>query len=345
MTFCKQYDIFEPTKEENPAVCGKDSHGSTLTELGNGRIMTAWYSGSYEKCADVGIYTSTFDPQKEEWTAVELLEKHSDKKSEGNPVLYWDEENNRLWMWWSTMDRADYKHLTGGWSLCKVKCRHSDDMGKTWSGVKYLTRFWGKMTRNKPIRMSNGEIILPYYEEFLGYNARFWIASREEFAKGSEKCKWKKFGPVRGSILQPNVVELEPGHILCYCRSSSHSPQYPMVSVTESMDFGRNWSKVQKGNTYNCNAGLAMVTMENGNIAMAFNNSPETRNPLSIAISEDNGNTWPYMRDLINEEGFRFSYPEIIQASDGTLYCTYTNKKGINIRCAHFDEEWVKKGN
>ncbi len=352
MTFCKIYDIFEPTKEGKSAICGKDSHGSTLAQLPNGNIITAWYSGSYEKSGDVGIYTSTFDPEEEIWNEVELLEKESPKKSEGNPVFFFDEENDRLWMWWVTMDRANspgvvnYKHFPGGWSTCKVKVRHSDDLGKTWTNTHYLTKWWGRMTRNKPIRMSNGEVIFPYYSEWLGYKTNFWIASRDEFAKGSHECSWEKIGPIRGGVLQPNVVELDPGHLLCYMRSSKGGKLYPWTSVSESFDYGRNWTKIKKGPVYNCNAGLGMVKLKNGHLALAFNDSPETRNPLSIGISEDNGETWPYVRNLeySEDKSDRFAYPEIIQAKDGSIYCTYTNKHGINIRCAHFDEEWVKKG-
>ena len=75
---------------------------------------------------------------------------------------------------------------------------------------------------------------------------------------------------------------------------------------------------------------------------MAFNNCPTGRTPLSLAISEDNGKTWPYVRDVVHEENERFCYPEIIQAADGTIYVSYTNKRGINICCVQTNEEWIK---
>ena len=36
------YDIFEPSEESKPAANGRDSHGRTLTEMPDGRIMVAW---------------------------------------------------------------------------------------------------------------------------------------------------------------------------------------------------------------------------------------------------------------------------------------------------------------
>lgn len=340
----KVYDIYPPTTNEKPAVCGKNAHGSTLTELPDGTIMVAWYCGSYEKCADVGIFTASFNPKTEQWTPVTLLEKHGPTKSEGNPVLFYDSETKRLWLFWSTMDRADYKHLTGGWSLCKIKCKASDDLGKTWSPVRYLTHLWGRMTRNKVIRMSNGEVLLPLYSEFLGYKGNIWVTSREEFAKGPLHSIWKKVGTIPGGVEQPNVIELENGHLLCYLRSSHGGPHNPYVSISESFDFGRKWTRIRKGILPNCNAGLSLTKLQNGHLLTAFNNSSEIRNPLSVAISDDNGTTWPFIRDLEKDEDkrVRFAYPESIQAKDGSLYCTYTNRNGINIRCAHFDEAWIR---
>ena len=142
--------------------------------------------------------------------------------------------------------------------------------------------------------------------------------------------------------MQPTVVELDPGHLIAYNRSARGGRFYPHIAKTESFDYGRHWSKAEAIDLPNPNSGCDMVKLKNGHIALSFNNSPEKRSPLSIGISEDGGDTWPYIADLETEPDERFSYPGIIQASDDTLWCSYTNKRGINIRCAHFDEEWVK---
>jgi predicted neuraminidase len=338
----KIYDIFEPTNEGKPAICGRDSHGSTLTELPDGRIMVAWYSGPYEKSHLVGIYSSIFTPSTQSWTPVVLLEKENEITSEGNPVLYYDSETKRLWLFWVTMSRADYAKIPGGWSTCKVKCRHSDDLGENWSSPKWLTHFWGRMTRNRPLRLSNGDVLLPLYSEWMRYRTNIWMATREEFAKGAPECQWKNIAGVGSKVLQPNIVELEPGHLLCYMRTAKNAPLGPWISVSESKDYGRHWAPISKGPFPNSNSGLALMKLKNGHLAMAFNNCPTGRTPLSLAISEDNGKTWPYVRDIIHEENERFCYPEIIQATDGTIYVSYTNKRGINICCVQTNEEWIK---
>jgi predicted neuraminidase len=343
MIMLKYYDIFEPTTDQKPAVCGINAHGSTVTELPNGKIMAVWYCGTAEKHFDVGIFTSTLDPTTGIWTPVVLLEKHDTHTSEGNPVIYYDEMTKRLWLFWVTMGRADKKHIKGGWSLCRVKCKHSDDLGNTWTEVRYLTHLWGRMTRNKPIRLSNGDLLLPIYSEWMGTKGNFLIAIQEEFAKGALHSKWIQTGGITGSVEQPTVVELDPpGHLLAYMRTANGGRYNGWISISESVDLGRHWTKARQASLPNPNAGTDMVKLKNGNIALAFNNSPSGRTPLSIGLSEDGGQTWPYIRNLEDRPNARFAYPGIIQVKDGTLYCSYTNDKGFNIRCAHFDEDWIK---
>lgn len=60
------------------------------------------------------------------------------------------------------------------------------------------------------------------------------------------------------------------------------------------------------------------------------------RAPLSLAISRDGGRSFPHRMDLDTGDGFclsnnskdalnrEFSYPSIIQGSDGTLHVAYT---------------------
>jgi predicted neuraminidase len=329
------YDLFEPQ------LTGHDSHGSSITELPNGDVMAAWYSGTAEKHPDVAIYTNRFIPSMKAITKPVVLEKANERTSEGNPVIYYDPLTKRLWLFWVTMDRAG---RGGGWSTCRIKCKHSVDLGKSWSKVHYLTHFWGRMTRYKPVRLSNGDVILPIYSEWLNYKANFLITTAHSFAQDSSLCRWRKVGPVGNNLLQPSLVELDdrPGHLLAYCRTARHGTHKGWTSVIESFNYGNRWTRARRGSLPNPNSGCDLVKLRNGYLVLAFNNSPSIRSPLSIALSEDSGKTWPYIRDLERDDKERFSYPSLIQYSDGTLFCSYTNKKGINIRLAQFDEAWIR---
>ena len=59
---------------------------------------------------------------------------------------------------------------------------------------------------------------------------------------------------------------------------------------------------------------------------MAWNSAPDRRNPLTLAMSKDEGETWPYVRHLVTGDG-QFHYPAIIQSRDGLLHLTFTNNR------------------
>ena len=71
------------------------------------------------------------------------------------------------------------------------------------------------------------------------------------------------------------------------------------------------------------------------------------------AISEDNGKTWPYKRNLETGDGYcmsnnsekqinrEFSYPSIKQGADGALHIAYTYWRQ-KIKYVRVTEDWVK---
>ena len=74
---------------------------------------------------------------------------------------------------------------------------------------------------------------------------------------------------------------------------------------------------------------------------------------MTLAISEDEGKTWPYLRDLEVGDGYcltnnsteklnrEYSYPSIKQGDDGLLNITYTYFRQY-IKYVRVPEEWVR---
>jgi predicted neuraminidase len=77
------------------------------------------------------------------------------------------------------------------------------------------------------------------------------------------------------------------------------------------------------------------------------------RAPLTIAISVDEGLTWPQQRNLEVGDGYcmtnssadkrnrEYSYPSICQTPDGAIHVAYTVFRQ-KIRHARIDEQWVQ---
>jgi len=68
------------------------------------------------------------------------------------------------------------------------------------------------------------------------------------------------------------------------------------------------------------------VELRSGRIVIVYNDSKSARTPLSVSVSNDGGKTWRKMLDLETEFA-EFSYPSVIESSDGDIHIVYTWKR------------------
>jgi predicted neuraminidase len=123
-------------------------------------------------------------------------------------------------------------------------------------------------------------------------------------------------------IIQPAVVELSAGELLAFMRCGSEGKN---IWMSRSEDWGRNWIPPKPIALPNPNSGIDAISLKNGGILLAFNNSPNKRTPLTLAYSRD-GEKWEILLDVESEEG-EFSYPCLLQTKDGYIHLTYTYKR------------------
>jgi predicted neuraminidase len=75
----------------------------------------------------------------------------------------------------------------------------------------------------------------------------------------------------------------------------------------------------------NPDAGIDAVTLKNGWQLLVYNHTTNSRSPLNVAISKD-GKAWKPVFVLEDQPG-EYSYPAVIQTSDGMVHITYTWKR------------------
>jgi len=204
---------------------------------------------------------------------------------------------------------------------------------------KYFRRM-GWMTRVHPFVLDGKRIIVPLYSDGFDFSimaisddgGKTWQASRPLVSFGG---------------VQPSLVQKRDGTLVAYMRDNGPPPQRVMRS--ESRDGGMTWSPVVDDDIPNPGSGLEVIRLQNGHWVMVCNDTEQGRHRLAVLISDDEGKSWKWKRYLENDPpgAGSYSYPSVIQAKDGTLHVTYSWSqpgKGSCIKYAHFNEEWVLRG-
>jgi len=295
-------------------------HASTIAELPNGDLRAAWYAGSREGAKDVAIFTSRKRLGSDHWMYPKMI-VNTPNFSEGNPVLFAD-ATGQIWLFYVTM-------YGNRWTQCKMYYKKSSTMGYSWEESVVLREELGWMTRNKPLYLSNGDILLPVYDE------RDWHSMAMISEDGGET--WYTYGDLSSpkGVIQPTVVQRKDGSLLMLMRSRDGE-----IWRSTSDDLGRSWEAAHPTDLPNPNCGVDMMRLRNGNIALVYNDTRQGRTPLTVALSTDEGETWGYKRDLETEAG-EYSYPAVIQSRYGCIHRTYTYRR-VSITHVEINEAWMR---
>ena len=94
--------------------------------------------------------------------------------------------------------------------------------------------------------------------------------------------------------------------------------------------MGQTWSKMGPIELPNPDAGTDAVMLNDGRALLVYNHSSSgerDREFLNVAVSHD-GKKWQAALVLENQKG-EYSYPAVIQTSDGLVHVTYTWKREL----------------
>jgi len=301
-------------------------HCSTLTEAGNGDLVCVWYGGSYESADDQVLFLSRRKKGERIWSEPEVVVRNPGRPP-GNAVVFRD-GLDRIWIVWGRMESARPIRRGSGWGECRLMYRLSTDNGMTWSDDGVLHDELGWLPRNAPITLRSGELVLPLSGRAGGVRGSFLLKTSDH------GTTWERSGVIPGAS-QPTVIERSDGSLFVMMRKR------PRIMQSQSHDGGRTWSEPQRSDLNNPDAGIAMARLRNGHVVLVFNDSATGRTPLSIARSTDEGRTWETPLELESNPG-EYSYPCVIQTSDGTIHVTYTYRR-YAIKHVEFDEDWLTR--
>jgi|YNPMSStandDraft_1061717.scaffolds.fasta_scaffold11225_2 predicted neuraminidase len=323
--------IFGP---ETPT--GPYKHPASITELDNGDLYLVYYGGAGEYATQTAVYGSRLAKGAAKWEAPRIVAQDP-FRSAGNPVI-WQAPDGPVWLFYVV-------RFGRTWSDSRIQVKISRDGARTFSDASLLTLEAGMMVRGRPIVLSDGDYLLPIYHE-TGHDTEFvGPDSTSLFLRYDVRARqWRQTARIRSAYgnIQPAVVELAPGHLLAFCRrGGGYGPAgRGYIIRSESRDGGWTWSEGVETEFPNPNAAIDLIKLRSGRLLLIYNPSMSERTPLAVALSEDQGKTFPNRKHLAEGRN-SFAYPYAIQTRDGKIHVIYTSHGRQVINRAIFSEEWV----
>ena len=336
-------------------------HGSSIVILPDGDLLAVWFQGSGERTADdVRIMGARLKKGMKTWTSPFLM---ADTKGlpDCNPVLFLNRKGKLFLFWiavqanrwensvlrfrtsthysgdeapfWDWQDDILFKPDDSFAGEVEKRFRELPDNEAGWAGYAPLydnmikeaskdlvKRSTGWMTRIHPITLENGRILLPLYSD--GFNFSMIAISDDD------GTTWRPGLPIVGrGPIQPALAVKKDGTIVAYMRDSGDAPG--RVHISTSSDNGESWTASVKTDIPN-EASVELCVLKDGRWVFAGNDINDGRYQFSFYISDDEGKSWKWKEKIEydNTKKGSFSYPCLIQTSDGLLHLSYSYSLG-----------------
>jgi len=297
-----------------PGAPGPFAHASTLAEVAPGEVVAAWFGGSWENGVDTAVWLAR--RSGEAWSEPMIVADgegiEAERAPSWNPVLFKVPDGPLLLFykvgWW----RKPWQGVVT-WSR---------DGGVTWSKPMKLPDGHLGPSKNKPVLLTNGDLLLPHTH-------MEWVEGVSE-GLPVERWRWHKSADsvndgYESILRQPSGIVHGDGRVQMLFRTNDPSRR---VIELWSSDHGRTWSERALTNVPHNDSGIDAVKLADGRLLLVHNPQEQTtrrreRYPLSISLNDGGKDDWRRVLDLEIDPG-EYSYPAVIQSSDGLVHVTYT---------------------
>jgi predicted neuraminidase len=293
-------------------------HASTIVQTPRG-LVAAWFGGTREKNPDVGIWSSYHDGA--DWTSPQQwangIQHAGLRYPTWNPVLFQPPGDGPTMLFFK-----DGPDPQGWWGEVMV----SYDYGRSFRDRRRLPAGIDGPVRSKPLLLDDGTLLCPSSTEHDG-DWRFHFERLTDLDHPELGTSWERIEPQEQpfQVIQPTLLTHPDGTLQALMRSKNER-----IIQTFSRDGGKTWSDLEKTDLPNNNSGIEALTLRDGRHLLLYNhiagdreNGWGKRNLLHLAVSDD-GRQWQAVTTIEKADTGEFSYPAMIQASDGLVHMTYT---------------------
>lgn len=336
-------------------------HASFLLALSNGDLACTWFGGEGEGKPDGSIYFTRLPVGSNQWTP-EIKVSDDPERSEQNPVLFQAPDGD-LWLLWTGQ-------LFGNQATAVVRRRISRDGGKSWGEIDTLFDEVGTFIRQPMLVLNNGDWILPIFH-CLPVEGEEWHGQNDVSAvkiSSDRGGTWSEHPvPESKGAVHMNIVQRQNGSLAAFFRSRYADN----IMAATSTDNGRTWSKPVATALPNNNSSIQVRDLGDGRWGLVFNNIAAEadiranakgapiwgvpRTPLSLALSYDEGRSWPEIRDIElapkappalnldkpDRRARELSYPTVTADSQGRINVAFTYFRRA-IKFVRVRPDWVK---
>ncbi len=318
-------------------------HSAGAVELNNGDIRAVWYGGTREGHADVAIYTNLWSASNKQWGQEQIaIDLETTRKGSGryarklgNPIITRGSDNN-LWLF--------YVSAVGGWATSSINLSISRDEGESWEPPRRLITSpalnISTMVKGGAIRFTDGSIGLPVYHEFLAKFGELLRLDKDGDVIDKTRLAWGR------DSLQPVILPYSEQEAVSYLRYAGDPPNRILAQYSDNA--GLSWPEPFKTDLPNPNAAITGISINGGRrLLMVFNDHPEERDKLSLAVSDDQGEHWGVIHifEKWNKDwkgkNQGYSYPSLIQTNNGDFHLVYSWNVQ-KIKHVHFNQAWLE---
>jgi hypothetical protein len=281
-----------------------------IERASNGRLWVSRFSGGGGEGGPANhamLITSGNDGRT--WSGLKVVVDMPDKPVRLYDPCVWIDPLGRLWFFWA---QAYSPHVhCGVWAIVT---ENPEDADPVWSAPRRLCE--GIML-NKPTVLSNGDWLLPTTIWKIDNSCRvvasedqgktFALRGTANIPDSSHRCPD-----------EPMIVQRNDGSLWMLVRTN-----YGM-GESVSKDGGRAWSPVSRASIKHATARFHIRRLQSGHLLLIKHGPVYERihrERLTAYISKDDGESWE--GGLLLDERHPVSYPDAVQAPDGSIYAVY----------------------
>ncbi|QDU26763.1 BNR/Asp-box repeat protein [Anatilimnocola aggregata] len=271
------------------------------------------------------------DDDGQSWSDFKLMVLPQKNVRAMSPAI-WIDPQQRLWLFWG----QSFGLQDNRFGIFAIVTDEPDAENPKWSAPR---RLGDGIMLNKPTVLKNGDWLLTSSIWKADDSIRVY-ASTDQGATFALRGSANVPDPATRGPDEPMIVERKDGTLWMMVRMQG-------LAETISRDGGKTWTPVERIAIKHCTSRFFLRRLQTGALLLVKHGPLDERagrEKLMAFLSDDDGKSW--QGGLLLDEREHVTYPDGVQARDGTIYVVYDHNRTPDgeVLFAVFTEEDVRAG-